>query len=245
MPPTPEKTISNADILLRLEQMMSDNQSKTTSMMTTFSEKIEKSISDLQTKIDDKFDTLKNAVDKNTSNISVMSHEIDRLKFRKELYISDIPVINNENLHMIFDKICTALGFKDNEIPSVYLRRTKPRIATPSASNTSSSNRIQIDSPHILVEFSYLNECILFKKQYFLAKKLNLSCLGYNNNKRIFINERLARHDMDIKYKALKLKKDKMLHSVIVAGGRVYVKTTKDSRSIHIDDVKDFPNEIK
>ena len=241
--------ISNSDVITKLEQLINDNSQSVLKNIDTslvsLSSKFEKSIFDLQSNInqikdtlDDKLNDLQSEVKRNTSDISTLKNEIDRQKFKKEVYISGIPIVENENLSQIFGLICTAIGYTNNTTPIVFLHRLSSKNA-PSSSNSKTKDIVIL--PPILVEFCYYNQCIEFKNKYFATKDLNLSCLGYQNSKRIFINERLTRHDMDIKFKALKLKKDNCLHSVLVSNGRVYIKPFKDSKRIHVDDVSALP----
>ena len=256
--------VSNSDLLARLEGLIIEKDTNAQKLITemdnsakaamndirdsvaVLSDKFDESISDLKTKLDEKLTSLQKEVRINSSNISFIAHQLDRSKFCKEIYISGVPLSENECIPDIFGKICLTLGYKETNIPKVFLKRLKPRLGPSSSSSNSvqsgTSSSTSTNPPNILVEFSYQNECYDFKSRYFNSRSLNLSCLGYTNSKRIFVNERMTKYDMDIKFKALKLKRENLIHSVIVIGGRVYIKHTSDSKGVPIEDVSDLPS---
>jgi hypothetical protein len=259
---TLDDSVSNSDVIARLEHLINDNKRSLmeyiNNSMTSLTEGINKSVLDIQADVsrireslNEKFEGLESKIASNSTNHSALKNESDRRKFLKDVYIDGIPTTPDENLKTIFHTICKSLGYEDNDVPAVFIRRLKPRSVTdkspnknitksPSKNGSKSPNK-NIDAPRILIEFSYYNECREFKSSYFARKGLNLTCLGYTTSNRIFVNDRLTKHDADIKFKALALKSENIIHSVGVFEGRVYIKVTKDSKKTHIDDVSELP----
>ena len=214
--------ISNADIFKAIQDLQ--NSIKT----------LRNDVSEMNKNLTDRIETAENVIQQHSIQISSNKNEIERMRFSREIVLNGIPVIENEDVEAIFKSICNALGYK-NKFPTVFVKRflMKPRnfgdkqLQPPKIVNISP----------IFVEFAFYNEKRLFMEMYFKLSNLNVACIGLQNASRIYVNERLTKHDINIKVKALELKRKEKLHSVFIKDGRVFVKQTKTSLQVHIDDV--------
>ena len=216
--------ISNADIFAAIKEMQA-------SIMT-----LKNDVGEINKKLTERVEIAEKTIAQNAIQISFNKNEIQRMKISREIVINGVPQADNEDVRNIFKCICKELGF-DETIPSVFIKRF---MATKDIKQTSVLKKVNIQP--IFVEFAFNAEKKFFMERYFKTANLNVSCLGFQSTNRIFINERLTKHDIVIKLKALELKKKEKLHSVFIKDGRVFVKQERSSLQIHIDDVTQLKN---
>ncbi|KAL9705217.1 hypothetical protein quinque_008735 [Culex quinquefasciatus] len=105
-----------------------------------------------------------------------------------------------------------ALGYGERELPLIYTKRlARPPIAPGS-------------TPPILLQFAFRAARDDFYFRYLSSHNLSLTHLGFNVNKRVYLNENLTDQARSIKGAALKLKKSGKLHSVYTKDGFIFVK---------------------
>ena len=210
--------------LFDVQNTMKDMQSKITDLKTE--------LIGITKKMNERMDKAENIISNHSLQISSNQNEIARLKLSREIVINGIPESKTENVKVIFENICKKLGYNDI-FPNVCVRRFKAKQQAEVQ-----KSQINLRFAPIFVEFSFTAEKKQFLETYFKTADLNVSCLGYQSNSRIYVNERLTKHDVNIKTRALALKKQDKLHSVFIMNGRVFVKQAKSSLQIHIDDIK-------
>jgi hypothetical protein len=197
-------------------------------------DEIKKKFNDLEMKLSSRMDNIESVLQTQSSEISQLKNDIARKEIEREIVITGVPVIDSENTSKIFKQICTKLGYKDN-YPYVSTERSTNK-NTQRNTDERQTNDVTTTRP-IFVEFATKRDKRSFLHRYFKVNKdLNQSCLGFQNTARIFVNDRLTKHDFQLKKEALKLKKDEKLFSVRTLGGRVYVKVTASSDEQLIDD---------
>jgi uncharacterized protein YoxC len=197
-------------------------------------EEIKRSVSDLQTSVHTTNNTLSERIDENRTQIQLFStttnairQDVLRLKFAKEVVVSNIPLTHDEDLVKVYNGICKAIGYGDS-IPYANIRRFKRK--------SDKSDQPTDNSPPIFIDFAFLADKHMFLARYFKLKNLNLTALGYTNATRIYINDRLTRQDLDCQKAAMTLKKDGKLNHVSTFRGKVYVKQHQNSDDLEISD---------
>jgi hypothetical protein len=236
----------DADVLTSLNTVIASLESledKVSELSSTVAT-LKKELSDLCTDLRGEINALRVDFDERVRQIqtsqkkhlSSNERERKRMQIGRDVVICGVPIGQQENVCNIFKRICTQLEYTDVPVVAVSKFRAKKE-----------DNKQQRDdvTPPIFVEFSLMSDKRKFMYQYFKkSADLNLSCLGMDNQSRIYVNDRLTKEDMDIKVKALKLKKDGKLHSVTVKDGRVCVKQSESTQLMALDDVeqlRDFP----
>jgi hypothetical protein len=181
-------------------------------------------VNELTRKLEEKFATVDERINTNAAKIDESKNEIERLKIAREIIIKGVPQTENENVSDIFGRICAHYGYHD-KLPSVFVHR----FTFKKGYENKHTETDRPYSPPISVEFCFMREKQLFMNRYFKTADLNLSHLGMDNKLRVFINDRLTKHDQKIKNKALDLKKDGKLHAVSTRDGYVSVKISESS----------------
>lgn len=142
------------------------------------------------------------------------THAVDRSMKRNDLIISGVPYTSGENLRSYIDAWCRSLGYLENGIPLVDIRR----LSKPGANAGS--------APIILLQFAFNAQRNEFFSRYLRTRNITLSQIGFPVNKRVYINENLTPVAREIRSKALQLKKTGKNRAVYSRDGNVYVKPT-------------------
>lgn len=142
-----------------------------------------------------------------------ISEEIGSLANRNDLIVSGIPYIENENLNSYFAAMWNYVGLPTDIIPAVDIRRLK---AGPPNQGL------------ILMQFGLRNKRDDFFRGYLRKRDLQLSHLGINSPRRVYIDENLTTGARKIKAVALQLKKAGKLSTVYTKMGVVHVKRPTD-----------------
>lgn len=133
-----------------------------------------------------------------------------------DLILTGVPYRPTEKTDEILREIATTLGYNDSDVPPVFTKRLA-RIPIAAGS-----------TPPILLQFAFRASKDEFFHRYFASKNLSLLHLGFDTDKRIFINENLTESTRNIKGAALKLKRNGHLQNVFTKDGTVYVKPLED-----------------
>lgn len=149
-----------------------------------------------------------------------------------------VPLLPNENLRLIFNQLCTNLNFKSPTIKSIF--RIRPKTDTESP------------SPPIVIKFFTPHDKLFVLRsiaEYRRTTKapLQLHDLGLRTDSEnatgksnVFIHESLTPKNRYIMQNALKMKRNKQLHSVFTIRGLVYVKKSKDEEAQLIETTDDL-----
>lgn len=149
--------------------------------------------------------------------------QLERQVRMNELVVSGVPFLENENLCDIMTSICRAINY-DGGIDSI---ETSFRLPIRRATRNS--------SPSIIVKFWGADVKNHFFKQYFSAKKLCASMIGFAAASRIYVNENLTKMNFDIFCKVRELKKDGKITRFNTQRGRVVVKLQDSERTYAIE----------
>lgn len=156
------------------------------------------------------------------------AESIARTLLTDDLIVSGVPYTIGEDLKHYFRCWCSAMGYTENMIPLVDIRRL-----TRSPMN-SGSNCL------ILVQFAFTSQRNDFFSKYLAMRSLNLSQIGFQTNKRIYINENLTILARKIKTKAIELKKQGKLAYVFSRGGLIYVREQNSGDNIVVKSLEDL-----
>lgn len=215
-----------ADLWSKIHGMFSSSATIMEEKFNTIESKIDSCKTDLEERIGGielKLAELRNECHSSVQNIAqtvdVMRHDLDitaeginRLGRSQDILISGVPYIQNENLLGLFRNMANTLGYKDNQLPMVSLRRMA---RDPIAPGT---------MPPIVCQFALKNVRDEFYRSYLNLKTLSLRNFGFDSDNRVYINENLTEQARQIRSEALKLKKKGRLLRVYSRDGVVFVK---------------------
>lgn len=137
---------------------------------------------------------------------------IARLEKSADLLLTGVPYSPSENTSVFVNKVATVLGYSGSDVPVVFAKRlARVPIAVGS-------------SPPILFQFAMKAVRDEFFHRYLSQRNLNLSQLGFDVTKRVFLNENLSEYARQLKGYALKLKKDGQIQNVFTKNGVIFVK---------------------
>lgn len=206
---------SETEMTMSIEELWSKIETKFDTFKLDLEKRIdglENSLAAFKTECGTKIDHLADSVSEVRHDVDHANASIGRLEKARELIISGVPYLQNENLPVTFGSIATKLGYNDASVPMVSLARlAKPPIAVGSA-------------PPIICEFALRADRNTFYASYLNQRDLNLSHIGFNNNNRIYVNENLTKEDRVIRAAALRLKKEGKIQKVYSRNGIVYAK---------------------
>lgn len=159
------------------------------------------------------------------NDVQINKERILVVERRNDLLLSGVPFQPSENLMDYFLKIANALGYAEGNAPQVYAKRlAKPPIAVGA-------------TPLIVLQFGFKLARDDFYNRYLSSRNLSLTHLGFDVNKRIFLNENLTEEARKIKSLAVKLKKAGKLFSVFTRDGAIHVKSSADAAVQRINSV--------
>lgn len=156
------------------------------------------------------------------SRVDEISSAMDNLGNRNDLIISGIPYLKNENLLAHFKAVCKQLGMDERTTPAVDIRRLKTGVMNDG------------DNSLVLVQFALKNHRDDFYSSYLRKHDLQLSHLGFESTRRVYVNENLTTTGRKLKAAAVRLKKAGKLAAVFTKLGAVIVKPTATGQPIVI-----------
>lgn len=145
------------------------------------------------------------------------TEEVARLERASELIISGIPYQQTEDLIHFFRNIATVLGYDQSPIVDLQRLAKLPIVAG--------------SAPPILCQFALRNVRNDFYRRYMTNRSLSLRHIGFDADRRVFINENLTKLAREIRSEALKMKKAGVLAQVFTRNGAVYVRRHSQSTS--------------
>lgn len=147
---------------------------------------------------------------------------VDQNSRMNDLIVSGVPFTPEENLHRYFSTWCRLLGYPEDVIPLVDIRRLSK--GAPKAGTASL----------ILIQFAITIQRNDFFAHYLKSRNLSLSQIGFSVNKRIYINENLGPTSRGLRSKALAMKRNGQLTGVFTKDGTVYVKEAGSDRAVAV-----------
>lgn len=206
------------ELLTRMKQMFDETNSRIDSCKSDLQSEFATLREDVQTFKDRctvEINNLSDALVKTQNNVN-LNHE-RHLKSSKsyDLLLSGVPYQQHEDLLGFVKRASAALGYDERELPLIYSKRlARPPIVAGS-------------TPPILLQFAFRAARDDFYFRYLSSHNLSLIHLGFNVNKRVYLNENLTEQARAIKSAALKLKKSGKIHSVYTKDGFIYVKAAE------------------
>ena len=157
-------------------------------------------------------------------------YRLDRMERSQELIIKGIPYRRDEDLNEIFRGITYCLGIARTNFPVVHLKRL-------------SKVPLRIEStPPIICQFRSRGSRDDFFQMYLNNRSLTLDNIGYDSQRRIYINENLSPLVKRILLAAIKLRSKGLLYKVSTRKGSVYVRTCLGSEPVIIDTLDQLYN---
>jgi hypothetical protein len=146
---------------------------------------------------------------------------VDKLEFSEkvaDIIVRGIPLVRNENCHIIFEKIALAIGYTNETTPPAAAFRIG--VKKPGAKY----------DPPILLRFNNRMDKSEFFNKYLGKLSLNLADIGFTLSSRIYMSENLTMAKQKIFQAAMTLKREGKLVAVKTKLGAVLVqRTAKDS----------------
>lgn len=220
---TDDEVESFDQLLVRIRQMIEDGNAKIERKIESSNEALVTEISTLrdevnQLKIDyaRDFNELSESHAKTADEVRRNKDAAGKLLKSNDLILSGVPYCPTEKTEDILQKVAVALGYGDSDVPPVF---TKRLARVPIAAGA---------TPPILFQFAFRASKDEFFQRYFSAKKLSLLHLGFDVDRRIYMNENLTEAARNIKGAALKLKRSGHLRNVFSKDGTIYVKPLED-----------------
>lgn len=210
-------------LLVRIKQMIDDGNAKIESKIESSNAALVSEISTLRDEVNQlkvdyarDFHALSESHTKTAEEVRRSKDVAGKLLKSNDLILTGVPYNPTEKTDEILQKIAASLGYGDSDAPPVF---TKRLARAPIAAGS---------TPPILLQFAFRASKDEFFHRYFRAKKLSLLHLGFDVDKRIYINENLTESARHIKGAALKLKRSGHLLNVFTKDGTIYVKTLED-----------------
>lgn len=138
------------------------------------------------------------------------------------MILSGVPYVANEDVGQIVQRIAIALGFSEQNTPLMFSKRLAK---IPIANGA---------TPPIVIQFAFKLARDDFYRRYFTVRNLSLIHIGFNVDKRIFLNENLTDQTRRIKGKAINLRRTGKLYAVFTKDGCVFIKPTPEDAAILI-----------
>lgn len=215
------------------------------SMFQTTNGKIDVCKADLQTEISTLRDDVQQFKAECTSNINKLSDSLTRVRANvhqtnerisaaeksNDLILAGVPYVPNEDVDTIVQRVSAALGYSEHTIPLTFSKRLAK---LPIANGA---------TPPIAIQFAFKLARDDFYRRYFTVRNLSLIHIGFNVDKRIYVNENLTDQARRIKGKAINLRRTGKLHAVFTKDGSVFIKPTPEDDAVlvrSIDELESF-----
>lgn len=161
------------------------------------------------------------------AEVKATTQRLDRFERVNDLLFYGIPYSPDESLQQLYEKIATALKYKEADRPIVDLKRLK-------------KDTDKEKDPPIMCQFSLRNARDTFYERYLAEKNLSLSQLGFDSNKRVYVNENLPKPIRNIKKTAFKMRSENQLQKVFIRNGIVFIQRSEDSSPEPIYHIKEL-----
>lgn len=229
MDKTEEQVESFDSLLVRIKQMIDDGNAKIEQKIEFINNAVVCEISNLRDEVQQlkadygrDIERLNEAQAIVELDVQKNKDAVNRLLKSNDLILTGVPFSPTENTDGVVQKVAVALGYCETDYPLVHTKRlARAPIVTGS-------------SPPILIQFAFGASRDEFFQRYFSRRNLNLTQLGYEVDRRIYINENLTESARRIKGIALKLKNCGKIHHVYSKSGTIFVKPTEDVPALPI-----------
>ena len=165
-----------------------------------------------------------------TKRINALEVNCSKREKTTDLIVKGIPFTDGENLQAIITTISRLLSFEDvHSIERIQRLKHTPK--------SNSQEIAEVKSMPVVVKFTTSNSRRFFHNKYFAFSKtdaLKLSHIGFDSDSRIYINENLTKHNLDLLRRAKKLKKDGKIAAAYSYDGQICVYRQKSDKEFHI-----------
>lgn len=208
------------DLFVRIQRMIDDGNDKIEEKIDCSNKSLVYEISTLRNEVQKlkadcthEFQRLSVSFDKTEQDVRRNQNSIGRIEKSHDLILAGVPYSATEKTDAFLRKVAYAIGYSDPDVPIVFTKRLA-RIPVVAGA-----------TPPILVQFAFKAARDEFFFRYLSKRNLNLLQLGFNVNRRVFLNENLTESARRIKGTAIKLKKDGLIQNVFTKDGVIYVKS--------------------
>lgn len=225
--------VDNFDVLLmRMKQLIADGNARieqkidsNNAALVTEIASLRKEVNQLKSDCARDFKQMCEVQTKTEVDVLKNKDAINRLAKSADLILTGVPYNQSENTENIVKLLSYAIGYSESDCPPVY---TKRLARTPIATGA---------TPPILLQFAFKAFRDEFFFRYLSKKNLNMNQLGFEIDKRVFLNENLTESARRIKSMALKLKNSGRIKNVYSKDGTIYVKLREDDAAQPVFDV--------
>lgn len=147
-----------------------------------------------------------------------------------DLRINNVPFTKDENVYNIFDDICRAIDIQTPSVKAIY--RLSNKNNKEKTNSTDAAIIVNLFSPY---DKNFVLKSIAAFKKHAGYKNLLLNLIGFSSNEAFYVNESLTLKNHRILLEAVKLKRDKRLHSAYTFRGLVYIKRLITDQPTRID----------
>lgn len=138
------------------------------------------SVNEFHSKIGAEIVEIKSQVNEHATRIENNEDDIERIRLSYDLRLVGIPVHNDENLHALFLRLATIIGFViDEHTNTSTIERMNMRNKT--------TNQL-MPSETILIHFAVLRQKQIFYSHYLNKMPLSPTEFGFNEDKRIILD---------------------------------------------------------
>ncbi|KAL1399591.1 hypothetical protein pipiens_002191 [Culex pipiens pipiens] len=212
------KPVTLEDLMDAMTKQFKLTQEHIDAVNTTITEKIES----VKAELDDKLDAVSRDIasfkDECAARFTVNEGALQTLNEQVDGISQEIGGLEKRNELIAMWK---HVGLEETQIPPVDVRRLN-------TSNSSEKNGL------IMLQFALRNHRDDFYSGYLQKCSLQLSHLGIDSTRRVFVSENLTFAARQIKRAALRLKEAGKLSSVFTKLGIVFVKRRKDQQAVAI-----------
>lgn len=221
------------DDIYRLLETSTDKLSKEISSVKM---ELLKEISDVTKDMNEKYKQVTECNVKLESRIDYLEDSLARQRRQHQLCISGIPVLANEDIKSIFERICVIIEFNtaDSASYNVFRFKQSPKLDKVEVRTTrlkSKSNAKVNDvnvstnkfSQLIIVQFSNAIDKSTFWFKYLVNPKFNLNALQIDGNARVWISEHLTKRNYAIFRKCGELRRAGKICKYFTKNGLCYV----------------------
>ncbi|XP_062537979.1 uncharacterized protein LOC134206291 [Armigeres subalbatus] len=221
---SPSSEISNNELARLITNQGKAMQDEVNKLRSDLREEISRALTEIKAdlaEVDSKLGCMQKDVNDN-------SEAIARSNLSNDLIISGVPYTENEDLLHYFRCWCKIMGYAENSVPLVDIRRLTR--SPPKVGN----------SYFILLQFAITNQRNDFFLSYLRNHSLNLNQIGFQTSKRVYVNENLTPTTRKIKSMAIEMRKAGKLVRVSSRDGQIIVKVKEGERDVIIKTEEDL-----
>lgn len=230
-----------------ISKLIESANSRLIALITETKTDLKTDIQQLTTSISNKLSVIDLDVKQVQKRCSALEDLAMRHDRRKELIVRNVPVLKDENVSHIAEKICLAIGFQSPYgVPVAFRLRGKQPVAVSTQRVLRNNNNRKEDKsimfPPLLLKFATGWDTKAFMDRYFLHSSLKLLDIGFKTNERIYISENLTPANLAVFRLARELMKGGTVSKMRVSNGIVAVQLPGTNGFRSIVDILELQN---